>query len=94
MSTDPVPSAADLTPPDRLASLAEVAAYTNMAERTVRGWLSRGLVAAYKRPDRNGLFFDLDEIDQAVALMTSRRPYGPEAVVRMLPEDFDVAAAR
>lgn len=60
--------------------------------RTIRNWISRGLITGYRTPTGRAIRVDLDEIERVMATIPTtvarpnRRPFGPKAkIVTVVP---------
>ncbi len=64
-------------------------------QRTVRNWISRGLITGYRLPGGRAVRVDLDEIERMLTLVPAtvvrhkvgRKPFGPEATIVSIHAD-------
>jgi excisionase family DNA binding protein len=74
-----------------LVTIALAADHLGVVPKTVRNYVSRGLLTAYRIPGTRGVRLDLDEVDAAMRLIptTVARPattqFGPKARIVTLP---------
>lgn len=64
---NPNPPAPHVPNPSRLATKAQTQRYFLVSRRTVENWWHRRLIDGYHVPGLSGLFFDLDQIEAALA---------------------------
>ena len=78
--------------PRRLATVAEVATYMDVTERTIRNWISRGLLPAYRVRGTRGVRLDLREVDRAAKLIpaVAQPTFRPSARITDLPRQAEV----
>jgi excisionase family DNA binding protein len=78
------------TPRRRLVTIAFIAEYLGVTERTVRNYISAGHFPAYRIPRTRGVRLDLDEVTHSMKLIPAVRArsganYGPKARIIDLP---------
>lgn len=78
----------------RLASFRHTAAACGVHPATVRNYVKRGELVAYRLPGKKGHFVDLDEAKALIGKRQQHSTFGPDAVVRDLSNvvggDFEV----
>jgi excisionase family DNA binding protein len=83
--------------PGGLVTIATVASFLDVNERTVRNYISRGLFPAYRIPGTRGVRLKLNEVRQSMRLIptsVARPPasqFGPKAKIVTLPVGTPVA---
>lgn len=83
-------------PSRRLGTQAAAAAENHVTTRTVRNWISKGLIHGYRLPGGRGIRVDLDEIQRVMRIIptTVARPgnrvFGPRAKIVDLPVRAEV----
>ena len=83
----------------KLVTIAVVASYLGVTDRTVRNYVSQGFFPAYRIPRTRGVRVDLNEVDAAMKLIPATRArvgvggFGPKADIRSLPAQAVVIEA-
>ena len=54
-------------PPRRLASQQAAADYCQVTDRTIRNWISRGIIKGYRMPGSRLVRVDMNELDAAMS---------------------------
>jgi excisionase family DNA binding protein len=74
-----------------LQTVEQTAKYLGVTPRTIRNYVSKGLIPAYRIPGTRGIRLDLDEVTNRMRLIPTTRArsaineYGPRADIRILP---------
>lgn len=91
----PLPPSARL-----IATQAQAAAKHHVTTKTIRNWISKGLITGYRTPGGRGVRVDLNEIDKVMRTIptTVARPgsrvYGPNANIVDLPRQVEAVDAK
>jgi excisionase family DNA binding protein len=78
--------------PKNLTTQQHAAQVVNVTDRTVRGWISKGLITGYRTPSGRAIRVDLSEILEKMQTIPSvigpkPQPFGPLATIVELSED-------
>ena len=74
-----------------------IAEHVGVHVRTIRNWISEGLITGYKLPGARAIRVDLDEIDQKMKVMPTvirarPQPFGPKATIVQYVDAYEPPA--
>jgi excisionase family DNA binding protein len=68
---------------------AQAAEHLQVTDRTIRRYISEGLITGYRLPGGRAVRVDLDECERVLTRIPAtkpRKPYGPKAKIISIPE--------
>jgi excisionase family DNA binding protein len=78
------------------ATQKQAADHIGVTVRTIRNWISEGLITGYKLPGGRAIRVDLDEITNKMKAMPTamrpRQPFGPKANIVQVVEEYQAEA--
>jgi excisionase family DNA binding protein len=71
--------------PKRIVTQQQAAKAVGVGDRTIRNWISEGLITGYRLPTGRAIRVDLDEIEAMIKVIPTvkagKQPFGPKAKI-------------